>query len=165
MKKLLLISLTIITFATSSNAQEFHGEYKNWGVFTIKQSDSKVCYVTSTPISKKGNYRNRSEPYMLVTFRGKKPEVSVNSGFPFKKGSDVDVKINNRYKYKFFTSDETLEMAWAKDEKTDRDLIQKMKSGSRLVSKGYSRLGTHAEDTYSLNGFTKAYESMEKLCK
>lgn len=165
MVRILVLFLVLLGFATSANSQEFHGEYKNWGVFTIMQSGKKICYITSTPISKKGNYRNRSEPYMLVTYRGKKPEISINSGFPFKKGSEVDVKVDSKYKYKFFTSDETVEMAWAKDEKTDRDLVTKMKKGSKLISKGYSRLGTHAIDTYSLNGFTKAYEKMQGLCK
>jgi hypothetical protein len=73
--------------------------------------------------------------------------------------------INKKYFYKFFTSNETPEMAWAKSEAVDADLISKMKSGSRLVSKGFSRLGTSAEDTYALAGFTSAYNKMMALCK
>ena len=149
----------------SANSQEFHGEFKNWGVFTINQSGQKVCYITSTPVSKSGNYRNRSEPYMLVTYRGKKAEVSVNIGFPFKSNSEVDVVVNGRSSYKFFTSEQTPEMAWAKSEGADADLITRMKSGARVTSKGFSKLGTHALDTYALAGFTAAYNKMTSLCR
>lgn len=141
------------------------GEFKNWGVFTINQGGGKVCYITSTPIEKKGNYRSRGEPYMLVTFRNNRSEVSINSGFPFKGGSEVAVSVNGRSNYTFFTSSDTPEMAWAKSAAADADIISKMKNGARLTTKGFSKLGTYAQDTYSLSGFTGAYNKMTALCK
>jgi hypothetical protein len=56
-------------------------------------------------------------------------------------------------------------MAWAKDSKTDQEIISKMKAGNRLTSKGYSKLGTYSEDTYSLAGFTAAFNQMSKSCQ
>ncbi|HCR86115.1 MAG TPA: hypothetical protein DIV86_05500 [Alphaproteobacteria bacterium] len=166
MRSLILIfSIILFSLSTTANAQEFQGEFKNWGVFTINQGGQRVCYITSTPIEKKGNYRSRGEPYMLVTRRNSKSEVSINSGFPFKSGSEVTVSVNVRFNYGFFTSPETPEMAWAKSSAADADLIGKMKSGARLTSKGFSKLGTYAQDTYSLAGFTGAYNKMATLCK
>ena len=168
MKKLLVISLSFLTlsFANTANAQTFIKEFKAWGVFSIIQGGEKVCYMTSTPSKQSGNYSKRGEPYMLVTHRQSGvSEVSVNSGYPFKSGSDVAVRIDNRHNYSFFTSKETPEMAWAKDSKTDKEVISKLKAGSSLTSKGYSRRGTYSVDSYSLAGFTAAFDKMTSSCK
>lgn len=167
MKRIIAFSLIFLSLsATSASAQNFIKEFKAWGVFSIVQDGDKVCYITSTPTKKKGNYRKRGEPYMLVTYRPSGvSEVSINSGYPFKSGSDVAVRIDNRHNYSFFTSKETPEMAWAKDSKTDKEIIGKLKAGGALTAKGYSRLGTYSLDTYSLAGFTAAYEEMIDSCK
>lgn len=166
--KVLAIAFMSFVFSAISfsvSAQEFMGDFKNWGVFTITQNGAKVCYITSTPIEKKGNYRSRGEPYMLVTRRNSKSEVSINSGYPYKPGSEVSISVNGRFNYSFFTSADTPEMAWAKSAAADADIINKMKSGARLTTKGFSKLGTYAQDTYSLAGFTGAYNKMASLCK
>jgi invasion protein IalB len=158
--------ISAMGFASQANSQEFLGEHKAWGVFSINQNGEKVCYITSTPTKKKGNYNKRGEPYMLVTYRSNGvSEVSVNSGYPFKNNSEVTVRVDSRHTYNFFTSSETPEMAWAKDSKTDQEIISKMKAGNRLTSKGYSKLGTYSEDTYSLAGFTAAFNQMSKSCQ
>lgn len=167
--KITFFALSLATFmATSVNAQaeqSFYAEYKAWGVFTTDQDNQKVCYITSRPTKKSGNYRKRSEPYMLVTYRrGGNPEVSVNSGYPYKIGADVSLRVDKQ-NYDFFTSSETPEMAWAKDSTSDIKVITAMKQGSGLVTKSYSKLGTYSQDTYSLAGFTKAYDKMKELCK
>lgn len=169
MKKFLAISVIALFMgfgAGNAQAQNFIKEYKAWGVFSIIQDGEKVCYITSTPTKKKGNYKKRGEPYMLVTYRNNGiSEISLNSGYPFKGGSDVAVRIDNRHSYSFFTSKETPEMAWAKDSKTDKEVIKRLKSGNSVTSKGYSRLGTYSIDSYSLAGFTAAYDKMVSSCK
>ncbi len=172
MKKLFLSTLLSTGLIVSStgiaeqaNAQNFVKEVKAWGVFTTVQDGDKVCYITSTPTKKKGNYSKRGEPYMLVTYRPSGvSEVSINAGYPFKGGSDVAIRIDGRHSYNFFTSKETPEMAWAKDSKTDNEVIANLKAGSTITAKGYSRRGTYSLDTYSLAGFTAAFDSMKKSC-
>lgn len=167
MKKLItLFALGFILISFETKAQEFYGEFKAWGVFSVTQDGQKVCYITSTPTKKQGNYRKRGEPYALITYRENGiSEVSFNSGYPYKAGGDVKVRIDNRHNYNFFTSSETPEMAWAKDSGTDRVVISKLKAGNKVTSKGYSKLGTYSLDTYSLSGFTAAYNKMVNACK
>jgi len=168
MRKFLIITSLFFAITTSNNAsaQNFIEEFKAWGVFSIIQEGEKVCYMTSTPSNKRGNYSKRGEPYMLVTYRQSGvSEVSLNSGYPFKSGSDVAVRIDNRHNYSFFTSKETPEMAWAKDSKTDKQVVKRLKAGNNLTAKGYSRKGTYSLDTYSLSGFTAAYKKMVNSCK
>lgn len=167
MKKFLAISLLFsLGFTSQANAQSFIKEFKAWGVFSVVQDGDKVCYITSTPTKKKGNYSKRGEPYMLVTYRPSGvSEVSINSGYPFRGGSDVAVRVDSRHSYSFFTSKETPEMAWAKDSKTDKEVISKLKAGGQVSAKGYSRKGTYSLDTYSLAGFTAAFDKMVSSCK
>lgn len=167
MIRVLVLSLAIILMATPSFAQTFKGEFNDWALFTTTEGDTKVCYITSNPTRKTGNYRVRGDVYMLVTYRGplSKPEVSIDTGFPYRKGSEVDFSIDGRKNFKFFTSAQTPQMAWAKDEQMDRTVIDAMKRGGRVTTKGTSQRGTYAQDTYSLKGFTAAYDKMVATCR
>ena len=64
-------------------------------------------------------------------------------------------------KYKFFTIEGR---AWAADEVNVEQLIKDMKNGARVQVKSISSRGTTITDTYSLIGFTKALESIDKAC-
>lgn len=46
----------------------------------------------------------------------------------------------------------------------DRKLVKAMKAGSKMVVVGYSSRGTKTTDTYSLSGFTAAYNAISKAC-
>jgi hypothetical protein len=54
--------------------------------------------------------------------------------------------------------------AWAKDKQADDALVKAMIKGLDMVVKGTSSRGTETIDTYSLSGFTKAYEAIGKAC-
>ncbi len=54
--------------------------------------------------------------------------------------------------------------AWARDTKTDRALVGAMKGGLAMIVAGISSRGTLTTDTYSLTGFTKAYNAIAKAC-
>lgn len=162
---LLVILLAVVPAQLQAAESVFDNEYKAWSVFHTTQDGRKVCYVTSSPSAKTGNYKHRGEPYALVTYRGNRAaEVSISAGYPYKKGSTVDVTIDTT-KVNLFTTEETPKIAWAKDTATDQLLVKQMKKGKNLVAKANSQLGTHSKDTYSLMGFTKAYNRMVQLCK
>lgn len=161
------VFITILLFSSSVSAQSMKGQYKQWALFTTMEGKNKVCYITSSPTKKSGTYKKRGDVYILVTYRGKEsnPEVSVDGGFSYKDGSEVDFVIDNKKSYKFFTSNETPEMAWAQDEQVDKDVIEAMKNGKKIVAKATSTKNTNSEDTYSLSGFTAAYKKMMENCK
>lgn len=165
LRKLLVLSAVLFT-SLASNAQELKGEFKDWAVFAATENGRKVCYATTNASRKTGNYRIRGDVYMLVTYRSLgTPEVSIDTGFPYKRGSEVTFTINGSKTFKFFTSPQTPQMAWAKDEQMDRTVIEAMKRGANVVTKGTSERGTYAQDTYSLRGFTAAYNKMVGLCQ
>jgi len=161
-----LIVLLTLVFPLSLSAQEMDSKHKDWSVFTLNQDGGKVCYITSSPTAETGNYRRRGTPYILVTYRDKGiSEVSVSSGYPYKNGSNVEVRVDNNQTHKFFTTNETPKIAWAKDITEDNAVITEMKKGARMAIKGHSKLGTYSKDSYSLYGFTKAFARMQDLCK
>ncbi len=164
-----VLSLFLVLTFTSIPAfsQTLTGQYKDWATFTAQEDGRKVCYITSNPTRKTGTYRIRGDVYMIVTYRGAGtvPEVSIDTGFPYKIGSTVSFIIDGRKQFSFFTSAETPQMAWAKDSQADRTVIDAMKRGGRVTTKGTSTRGTTAQDTYSLRGFSAAYDKMVASCK
>lgn len=166
MVRVILVLLMAALWSGSALAQTADKSFRDWTVFTIQQDGARVCYVTSAPISKKGNYKRRGEPYLLVTHRGKdKAEISVSSGYPYKQGSDVKLSVGKKFTSSLFTTDETPNIAWAESEEEDANIVQHMIKGSDLEVRGNSRLGTYSVDTYSLMGFTSAYKRMKSLCE
>lgn len=146
----------------SSQAQTHHNTYGDWNVYTVAQGGKTVCYITSAPTKKSGNYSSRGEPYTMITHRSANvDEVSVSSGYTYKDKSDVKTTIDGT-QFNMFSKDE---LAWAYDEKQDSAMVSAMKKGSKMAVKGTSRKGTYSEDSYSLKGISKAYDKMKELCK
>ena len=71
--------------------------YGVWKVFTVDQSDKKVCYVSSNPVETNGNHHNHRDPYLMVAFfEHGKQEVSISAGYRYKMKSVVAVSIDGQ---------------------------------------------------------------------
>ncbi len=163
---LILLSFLLLTNFSEASAQQLEKAYNDWSVFSLQNKGEKMCYIASTPKKKTGNYKQRGEPYLLVTHRSKTvDEVSVSAGYPYKDGSSVSLAIDKKDKFNLFTTIEVPEVAWAKDSAEDEKIVTAIKKGKELVAKGESKLGSKSSDTYSLNGFSRAYKHMKSLCK
>ena len=139
------------------------GKGKNWQAKQYNEGVSKVCYIVSTPIKTNPDGLNRGEHALMISnFVGDntKHEPSVDAGFTFKPKSSVEVIIKDN-QYKFFTLENR---AWLADGQNGKKLIKDMKNGARILVKSVSSRGTKITDTYSLIGFTKALESIDKAC-
>ena len=55
--------------------------------------------------------------------------------------------------------------AYAESEEDDIAMIRAMKRGSKMTVVGTSSRGTKTTDTYSLSGFTKTKNLIDKTCK
>src|SRR4051812_23464152 len=98
MKKIIIFSLLVsVCLAGSANAQVKDSTYKKWTVYITDIQGKKVCYMASFPKSKSGNYKKRDEPYFMITNIGDDvAEVSASSGYKYKDGSKVEVKLGNK---------------------------------------------------------------------
>ncbi len=157
-----LLAAVLSSIAAPVYAQQKENTYGDWNVFTIQQQGRKVCYIASAPKNKTGNYSRRDEPYLLVThISSTVDEVSTSSGYDYKNSSEVALTVE-KSPYKMFTKGE---LAWAYDSKQDAAMVSSMKKGMKLTVKGTSQRGTYSIDTYSLRGFSNAYQRMKVLCR
>ena len=70
------------------------------------------------------------------------------------------IKIDST-NYKFYTTEDVSDSAWTDD---DDKIIFAMKKGIELVITGESSRGTITNDSYTLKGFTSAFDQLTKDC-
>ncbi len=156
----LIFGIVLLTSVTHAETVSVHGD---WTAFKTKEGSATVCYAGSEPTRNEGDYDKRGDIYILVTHRPALKEldvVSVEAGYEYQKGTDAIVKIGAS-SFKLFTAKGN---AWARDAGTDRNLVQAMKNGANMIVNGVSWRGTKTKDTYTLSGFTAAYNAARKAC-
>ena len=147
------IFILILTFATSSYANVEMGKWN-----FIKEVD--YCFIGSAPVETDlPESKQRGVTYILVYRINKSKDaiVQIAAGYPYKKGQNVDVTIDN-VQFDFYFADDT---AWSND---DNKVIFAMKKGIKLTVKGESSRGTKTTDIYTLKGFTAAYNQLFNDC-
>lgn len=167
MKKHLILSLLgILGYITNavSAEQSLLGEYGDWIAYYYRDSAGPVCYMASTPKKDEGKYTKRGDIYVVVTHRPNEKSynvVNVNAGYPYKRNSETQLKIGAQT-FNLFTSGDK---AWAMTSQDDKNIVEAMKRGSRMIVNGTSSKGTKTKDTYSLSGFSSAYKAISNKCK
>lgn len=168
-KFLSLICVSVCLFsgsqaAAASMVPTLLGEYDDWTAYFYKDASGLNCYMASTPKKDEGKYTKRGDIYVVVTHRPNDKSfdvVNINAGYMYKTGSKVIVKIGDKTFDKLFTSGDK---AWATSDKTDKEIVDAMKRGSRMIIHGTSGKGTNTKDTYSLKGFSQAYKAISRKC-
>lgn len=150
---------------TSGIAQEveYLGTNRDWHAFQYMENGNRICYMASRPLEEQGDYTSRGDVFVLVTHRpaeNSRDVVSFIAGYSYGDDSDVTVTIGGNT-FRMFTEDDT---AWARDESTDRRIVQAMRRGADMVVRGTSARGTLTTDTYSLFGFTATYNEITDAC-
>lgn len=159
--------LLVLLAPCSISAQEVKSKHEDWNFITSEVDGQQVCYLLSTPIDSKGNFKFRGDVYFIVTSNNDKAdEVNVSSGYFYKEGNSVGLEFpatsNKKIKaFKLFSKDKN---AWARTSEEDFEIIDLMKERSFVLIKGTSSKGTISSDKYSLKGFAKAFDEMKKTC-
>ena len=170
MKKILACSVVLCllvsvkSVATTTPASTILGTFGTWTAYVFHDAAGKVCYMASEPTESKGKYTSRDDVFLTVTHRSAEKTydvVSMTAGFTYQKGSKPTIRIDNK---KNVTLMPVEDMAWAKDDKTDAALVKDMIAGSNAYVNGTSKRGTKITDTFSLKGFSKAYNAINEAC-
>ncbi|PKU25295.1 invasion associated locus B family protein [Telmatospirillum siberiense] len=136
------------------------GKSGDWESFTYSDKAGKVCYTASLPKRSLNAPKGRGETYLSITHRPNDKSfdvVSVTSGYAFKKDAPAEIDIGGA-KFDLYT---TGDGAWARN---DKAVVQAMLKGKTLVVHGTPAKGEAIADTYSLDGFVKAYADIGKAC-
>ena len=150
------------TFAQDKAKAKVLGNFGDWQALSYKEAEGDVCYVATLPKKSEGHQIKPGEANVLVTHwpaRKNLGVISVTAGYEYKKDSEVQLAIGSE-KFMLFTQGKT---AWARDG-GDAKIVDAMKVGKELVAHGMTGKGAETTDTYSLNGFAKAYEAASKAC-
>ena len=127
--------------AHAQNA-ELIGNYKDWDAYTRGTAGNRFCYMVSKP--KEASLRSRrGEIFFLVWHRPNQKEfdvVQVDIGYPFKEGSEVEVRVGSN-SWTLFTREES---AW--------------------TVKGTSKRNNATTDSYSLKGTSAASAAIGTAC-
>ena len=110
------------------------------------------------PLTEKGDYTQRGTVLFYVFKDDSAEYVRIDAGYPYDPNKYVKVAIDGN-NYQFFGENDS---AWSM--KDDRIIIDAMKAGKGMTVVGYSQRGTETTDTYTLIGFTKAYEALQNDC-
>ena len=156
--------LFIMLVGATPASAELLVESGDWAAYKEKNSGGTVCFASSEPTKAKGAYKKRGDIFAIVTHQPQENtvnEVSFQAGYTYKKGVDINAKIDTKKSFKLFTQGES---AWTYDKKSDEAMVTAMKRGTTMVVKGISSRGTKTTDTYSLKGFTKALKTAAKAC-
>jgi len=139
----------------------------DWSIFV--EEDPRQCWIVSAP-KETVNTRDgrvvavrRGDIYMFVSFwpeSEKLGEVSFMGGYPFAEGSTVQLTVGDS-EFELFTDGE---IAWAASPEEDRQIATAMKRGVEAEVVGLSSRGTTTTDTFSLMGFTAAFEDAQRRC-
>lgn len=164
-----LAVLAFIIPATSVSAQvkrEHLGDFRDWSTFVDTQPDgSKVCYMTSIPKQSRLSERNakRGEPYVMVAHwpsRGERGVVSVAGGASYRSGADVVLTVGEK-SFELYGDDD---VAWTYGLEEDARIVTSMKAGVTMTIKAVAARGYSITDSYSLRGFTAAFNRITSRC-
>jgi hypothetical protein len=136
------------------------GKSGDWESFTYSDKSGKVCYTASLPKRSLNGPKGRGETYISITHRPNDKSldvVSITAGYGFKKDAPAEIDIGGA-KFDLYT---TGDGAWARN---DKAVVQAMLKGKSLIVHGTPAKGDPTADTYSLDGFPKAYADIGKAC-
>ncbi len=164
MTKYIFFALCFFPFSLNAMEAPRHiGDYGDWAAYTYKENGKNVCYMASTPKKDEGKYTKRGDIYAVVTHRPAEKSfdvVNIVAGYNYKSESKTVVKIGKET-FNLFTADDK---AWTLTSQDDKKLVAAMKRGERMIVDGISSRGTKTKDTYSLQGFMRAYNAISAKC-
>jgi invasion protein IalB len=158
-----LVLLMMGGAAVAQQKPQFLGAFQDWEAYAGTEGKSKVCYAVTQPTKEEGQYSRRGEVYLFVTHRPADHEqnaVNIKAGYTYKSGSAVNVAIGN-HTASMYVKDDT---AWNRTSQDDHAMVQAMIKGSTMIVHGTSEHGTATTDTFSLKGFSAAYQAIGKAC-
>lgn len=162
-----LVATTIISASSFAFDRKDLGTFRNWDAIIETTGGVKTCYIISMPkkTSTSQKVSSRGEPYMMISIKptyGIKAELMVALGFNGKESAEATASVDGKRATRMFMKRDA---AWTYDARDDVNMVAKMKAGTNLLFTSTSGRGTILKDTYSLSGFTAAYNAIDRACR
>lgn len=154
--KFALLALPLL-FGQANASPELIDTFGDWQAYKAEG----VCFAACQPTKSEGKYGKRGDVFLLVSHRPDeniKGEFSTLLGYTLDENAKPQLLIDG--KATPLVAQE--EAGFVKD---DKKVVAALKKGSTVVVKATSARGTKTVDTYSLKGFSRAYDAAEKACR
>ncbi|HTT79912.1 MAG TPA: invasion associated locus B family protein [Stellaceae bacterium] len=144
-------------------AAETLGSAGAWSAYVAHDHTGRVCYLAGQPQRSVAAGVRRDQPMAMVTHRPAEhiaDVVSFVEGYELKPASVVTVAVGDR-KFHLFTKGDS---AWDKTSELDRTVVAALARGTTAVATGEAENGRRTTDIYSLDGFSKVLDLIDKAC-
>lgn len=135
------------------------GNFGDWTAARMEQSGAPACYafVRANPA---GKLAGRGDVVLSVTERPSgRDSVAISTGYTYPAGATVEMKVDKTTSLELYTAQRS---AFARD---GQAAVTAFKRGSEAVATGPGPLHKGSvSDTFSLHGFTAAYDAIAKAC-
>ncbi|MFC4167646.1 invasion associated locus B family protein [Teichococcus aestuarii] len=128
------------------------GTFQDWTAATHQEGKQKVCYAFARA-------ENRQAAILTVTHRPQgRDQVALRAGHSYPRNAEVTVTVGST-ELDFYTAQDN---AFARE---GAKAVAAFRAGAQAVAKGPGAQGRGTtSDTFSLSGFTAAYEAISKEC-
>lgn len=134
------------------------GTFSSWTAATYETGGQKICYAFTRPTSSTGVVSDRGQVLLSVTERpGVRDEAALTAGFTYPKDARVSVTVGGTG-LAFYTAGNA---AFARD---GAAAVRAFKAGVTAIAHSTGPHGVAVNDSFSLNGFTDAYDAIVKAC-
>ena len=158
-----LLTIFVIFVFTEIKSKEL-GKFNDWSAYAEGEGKNLACLAVSKPKKAEGNYKRRGEIFAVITHlpgQNKWNEFSIVAGYNYKADSNPEITVGDA-KFQLFTSGSR---ACSFSPPDDEKIIKFLKSSMKMKVVGTSTRGTITTDTYSLMGFSKAYQQINEACQ
>lgn len=157
----LVVGFFVSGFAFAADTTQAVGRFGNWRVYTAQEGKGMVCFMVTSP---QQTTVKREDNYLSITHRPHEKSydvIAVMLGTNFQKNSKPTIGVDNK---RVIVMDVDGDTAFIKDIAAEKQLIQDMTPGNVVRTQAKSVKGTVLRETFSLKGFAKAYEALQKAC-
>lgn len=136
---------------TQGNGPQRLGTFSDWTAATHQEGNAKVCYAFT-------RMEGRQNALLTVTHRPQgRDQVALRIGRPFPRNAEVKVDVGSN-DLDFYTAGDN---AFARD---GRATVAAFRAGREAVAKSPAPNNRSTTETFSLTGFTAAYEAISREC-
>ncbi len=140
------------------------GKYGDWEALSAQGKD-KLCYALGAPQKRQPEAKLKdAKANIFVSTRPSenvRNEIAINLGYATKENGAATADVDGS-NYELVTMKES---AWLKNPAQEKEFVETMKHGTKLVVKASSAKGTASTDTYSLKGLSDALARVQQECK
>ena len=159
---LALALLAALTVGVQAQVK-FVGKFGVWEAYRARVAGTLVCYVATIPNLASRKMAKRAEVALMVSYWPKQKidgQVKLAAGYRLKKDSRVRLQFAGKA-YLLWVKGQN---GWAVHRAMDRAIVRSLEAGKKLNVVSVPAKGPLVTDTFSLDGFTKAWAAARGAC-